>query len=170
MPQESLCYVHTTTKCNLLPVCILICICCELLEPNVFPHSLQGNCLPDTLLWLCLWFINDLPSGNSSPQTSHVTTLFLCDSMCLFNLALLWKVLEHFVQANIFSLVCSQLCFNNVRRSLHALPHNMQVFGGRFLPCFAWKKIILWYLVRIVNQNNGNIIDCNRIWYLRIFG
>lgn len=78
-----------------LPVCILICICCELLDPNVLPHSRHGNCRPDTLLWLCLWFINDLPSGNSSPHTSQVTTLFRCDNMCLFNLALLWKVFAH---------------------------------------------------------------------------
>lgn len=120
-----------------IPVCILICICCELLDPKVFPQSRHGNCRPETLLWLCLWFISDLPSGKSSPHTSHVTTLFLWDNMCRLRRALLWKVFAHLVHPYIFSLECSQLCFSNVRRSLHARPHNMHVLGGRFLPCFA---------------------------------
>lgn len=120
---------------GLSPVWILIWICCELREPNVFPHSLHGNCLPDTLLWLCLWFINDRPSGNSSPHTSHETTLFRWDNMCRFNLALLWKDFAHFEQANIFSLECSQECFKSVLLSLHVRPHNLHILAVNVSPC-----------------------------------
>lgn len=84
-----------------------------------------------------LWFIKDRPSGKSSPQTSQVTALLRCESMWRFNLALLWKGLAHFEQENCFSFECSQECLSKVRLSLHVRPHNMQVFGGRFLLCFC---------------------------------
>lgn len=111
------------------PVWMRVWICCELRDPNVLPHSLQGNWRPDTFVCECRWFINDRPSGKSSPHTSHVTDLFRWDCMCRLSRALLWNVLPHIEQEWFFSVECSHECFISDLLSRHCLPHNLHVFS-----------------------------------------
>lgn len=98
-------------------------ICCELLEPNVLPHSRHGNCRPDKFVCECRWFMRLRPSGKFSPHTLHATDLLRCDCMWRLSRALLKNDLPHFGQEWFFSLEWSHACFISVRSSLQSLPH-----------------------------------------------
>lgn len=137
-------------------------ICCELLEPKVFPHSWQGNWL--AFVCECLWFMSWRPSGNSSWQISHMTLLFRCDDMWRFKRALLWNVLPHLEHGWFFSRECSQECLISERWSRHCLPHNRHEDSVSSLWWFSIKWIFILFSSKNVSPHSWHLKGWKRAW------